>query len=122
MKEKTFEISIEKERDFLNLISKRLLGGRFIPNIKNNLKCIQKSKTLTLDNIQDFFTYLYNAKYSNTYYFDSIKDLILNDRMDPDDAFSFLEGIKSENDYMMSILCKYFSHLDAEQEEKEVRS
>ncbi len=122
MEERTFEISIEKESIFLSLIYKRLLGGRFIPNIKNNLESIQKSKTLTLDNIQDFFKYLYNAEYSNTYYFDSIRDLILNDRMDPDHAFSFLEDIKAENDYMMSIMCKYISELDPKQVAKEVRS
>ena len=112
LKEKTFKIDIKDEELFLDLISKRLLRGRYVPNIENDLKSIHKSKTLTLNNIQDFFTYLHYAEYSNTYYFDSIKDLILNDGMDLDNAFCFVEDIKAENDYMMSVMCKYFSKLD----------
>lgn len=121
LKNEHFKIDIKNEKIFLNLIDKRLMGGRFIPNIENDLKNIQKSKTLTLNNIQELFTYLNDAEYSNTHYFDSIKDLILNDGMDLDNAFSFVEDIKAENDYMMSVMCKYFSKLEIESNNGDVK-
>ena len=112
MKKKTFTIDIKDKDIFLGLTAKKLSGYRFISNIQNDLKSIQKSKTLTLDNIQDLFTYLHDAEYSNTHYFDSIKDLILNEGMDINDAFSFVEDVKADNDYMMSVICEYFADLD----------
>ncbi len=110
-REENFKIDIKDKELFLALISKRLLGGRFIPNMKNDFKHIRKNKILTNDNTKELIKYLDNAHYCSTYYFDAIKDLIVNDRMDPDYAFSFLEDIKAENDYMMSVMCKYFSKL-----------
>lgn len=112
MTKNTFKINIKQEKQFLKLIKKKLNGNQCIHIIENDLKMIIKSKTLTLDNIQELFTYLNDAEYNNTHYFNGLKDLLLNTEMTAIEAISFIEEVKLENDYMMSIMCKYFADLD----------
>ncbi len=110
--EKSFKINVKKEKKFLTTISKKLTREICVPIIEDDLKSILKSKTITLNNMQELFTYLHDAEYSNTHYFDTVKEFILNTKMNAIDAIILTEQIKEENDYMMSIMCNYFLNID----------
>jgi len=111
-KAKIFKINISEEEKFLNIVAKKLTRDISLPIIEDNLKNIFKRKTITLDNMQELFTYLQDAEYSNTHYFDTVKDLILNADMDAAEAIILTEEIKKENDYMMSVMCNHILNID----------
>jgi len=120
MKEKNFKENIKDEELFLSVAESRLNEELNIPDIEEDLISILKSKTLTSDNTEEIFTYLNDAEYNNTHYFDGLKDLILNTEMTAIEAIDFMEQIKLENDYMFFIICKYISKNGESQEDKEV--
>jgi len=82
----------------LEIITTKLERGDYFPQIEEDLIDISSSKTISMDNMQELFSYLNFASESNDHYYDGVKYLIMEEKMLPVSAFSKIDKEKKEND------------------------
>lgn len=111
------DINIEKEVQFLTLIDKRLEGNYFLPSyLIKDLKNIKEIKILTEDNIYGLFCHLHETTVCHEaaencgYYYTELVNLIRENKMPALEAVNFITEIEREDNYMISIIFKYFNY------------
>ena len=92
------EIMDIKNTKILEIINTKLERGDFFPEIAEDLIEISSSKTISMDNMQELFTYLNFAFESNAHYYDGVKHLIMEEKMLPVSAFAKIDKEKEENE------------------------
>lgn len=95
--------------EFLTIINRKAEAQEYFPVLKDEINQIYKTKKVSLEDIQELFTFLVYSDDNYKHYYKGLKTLI-SDGMCPTCAIEIMENDIEENEKMFSFLENYIEY------------